>query len=188
MPWIPNSEMGTSSAFCRIACRSFWVMTWPASWSGSDLEYGPLRIDEGGDGLRRSRTCKGQSRRLDDVERGKSDDYGLTFIATGEQHDGNTGSAGQLEERANADDHRWLGAVRVPRAWDELILAARTEGAACRREVAWASCVLYTPSGSETRSSTITTSKGPPLGPLPLFVTVSVFPSADTLYRPATST
>ena len=39
-----------------------------------------------------------------------------------------------------------------------------------------------------TRSSTITTSKGPPLGPLPLFVTVSVFPSADTSYRPATST
>ena len=28
----------------------------------------------------------------------------------------------------------------------------------------------------------------PPLGPLPLFVTVSVFPSADTSYRPAPST
>src|SRR2546426_832197 len=36
--WIPNSETASSNVFCRIACRSFWAMTWPASWSGSELE------------------------------------------------------------------------------------------------------------------------------------------------------
>src|SRR2546426_9614548 len=35
--WIPKSETASSSAFCGIACRSFWAMTWPGSWSGSDL-------------------------------------------------------------------------------------------------------------------------------------------------------
>src|SRR2546427_4229279 len=34
--WIRKSETASSSAFCRIACRSFWAMTWPGSWSGSD--------------------------------------------------------------------------------------------------------------------------------------------------------
>src|SRR2546427_6969151 len=36
--WIPKSETASSSAFCRIACRSFWAMTSPGSWSASDLE------------------------------------------------------------------------------------------------------------------------------------------------------
>src|SRR5256885_17264693 len=36
--WIRKSETASSSSFCRIVCRSFWAMTWPALWSGSDLE------------------------------------------------------------------------------------------------------------------------------------------------------
>ena len=44
---------------------------------------------------------------------------GVTFTATGEQHEYIAEPEGQLEERANANDHRRRSGVRVSGARDE---------------------------------------------------------------------